>query len=117
MMDYKTIYAKNDYIERENRKIMARMESVFKTCSPLVIRCTEESGIWGIWFDIDNVKYLVNPIDLADSIFADSCHCCLDSYSDVKEGGEYYMIDASRDIYCYTWRLPCESSIEPLITR
>lgn len=109
MMDYKTIYTKNDYIERENRKIMARMESVFKTCSPLVIRCTEESGIWGIWFDIDNVKYLVNPIDLADSIFADSCHCCLDSYSDVKEGGEYYMIDASRDIYCYTWRLPCES--------
>lgn len=101
-----TIFAKKDYIERENKKIKAAMAAVFRTCSTPNFYCAEEYGVWGIWLDVDDVKYLVDPIDLVDSIFRDAGYCYLESYPSTGSEERYHTVDVRIDDYCYSWRLP-----------
>ena len=101
-METKTIYAKNDYIERENKCIMADIESALSICAKLSIYCAIEDKVWGIWLTVDGVRYLVDPIVLIDSIFMDENYYLLEVYP-LKNDGKR-TVDIHKDAYSYSWR-------------
>ena len=105
------VYSKNDYIERENERIKANISAVMETCVPLKIYCAVEHDVWGIWIDIDNIKYLVDPIDLVDSLFEDNNYYMLETYpaTEYKSG----TVCVHKDDCCYSWRFEIGVSKDP----
>ena len=101
-METRTIYAKNDYIERENKRIMADIESALSICTKLSIYCAIEDEVWGIWLKVDGVRYLVDPIVLIDSIFMDENYYLFEVYP-IKNDGKR-TVDIHKDAYSYSWR-------------
>ena len=39
--------------------------------TPLALSCRNENGLYGVWLDVENHHYLVNPIDIFNTLFAD----------------------------------------------
>ncbi|MBQ7239396.1 MAG: hypothetical protein IJS20_11455 [Bacteroidales bacterium] len=97
------MYAKNDYLERENERILANIKDVMRTCVPLNIYCGMEHDVWGIWLEVDEVKYLVNPILLVNSLFEDHFF-----YSLLKEyptkSNSRKSVEIHKESFCYSWR-------------
>ena len=106
-----TIYSKKNYIERENEQISANIRAVMETCVPLNIYCAMEHGVWGIWIDVDKIKYLVDPIDLVDSLFEDGNYYMLETYHATEN--ECRTVFVHKDDYCYSWRFECGVSKDP----
>jgi len=97
-----TVYAKSDYLEKENERIKANIQAVLNTCVTLNIYCAVEHQVWGIWIEVDKVKYLVNPIELVNSVFEDDNYWLLETYPSTEN--KYRTVDISKDSYCYSWR-------------
>lgn len=49
--------------------------------TPLGLSCREENGSYGVWLEVEGIRYLVNPIDFFNTIFADDEN---DTYGDVS---------------------------------
>lgn len=96
-----TIYAKNDYIERENKRILNRIKSVLRICSPLDIYCAKEHDVWGIWFKLDDRTYLVDLLDLVNSIYLNGRYPMLEEYQ--SQDKNYRTIEIHKGAYCYSW--------------
>lgn len=106
-----TIYAKSDYLERENERIRANIKAVLNTCVSLNINCAVEHEVWGIWIEVDKVKYLVNPIELVNSVFEDDNYYLLETYPATEN--KYRTVDIRKDSYCYSWRFAGGVSKDP----
>lgn len=49
--------------------------------TPLGLSCREENGSYGVWLEVDDIRFLVNPIDFFNTLFANEEN---DEYSDVS---------------------------------
>ena len=96
-----TLYAKCDYMDRENKRAKAGIMHALSACATLDIYCGVENGMWGIWYDAKGVKYLVDALDLINSIFMDDKYWILQEYNSENK----YVVDIQRDSYCYAWRV------------
>ncbi len=96
------MYAKNDYLERENERILANIKDVMRTCVPLNIYCGMEHEVWGIWLEVDKVKYLVNPILLVNSLFENEIYYLLETYPETND--DSITVEIHKETYCYSWR-------------
>lgn len=96
------LYAKNDYLERENERILANIKDVMRTCVPLNIYCGMEHDVWGIWLEVDEVKYLVNPILLVNSLFENEIYYLLETYP--KTNDDSISVEIHKESFCYSWR-------------
>ncbi len=97
------VYAKNDYIERENKRVFNEMKSVLSNCATLDIYCGIENDVLGIWFALDGMKYLVDPLELVNSIYKDDKYYMLEQYP--KADGSYRIVEVFKEQYCFFWRV------------
>ena len=101
-MTMQTIYAKSDYIERENERIRTEIKYVLNTCVPLNIYCAMEYEVWGIWLNVGKMTFLVDPIELVNSIFMDGEFYLLEIYP--ASCDKYRTVEIHKESYCYSWR-------------
>lgn len=99
-----TTFAQNNYIKRENERIMADIQTVQNICSSLDISCGVEHDVWGIWFETDGIKYLVDPMSLIDTLFKDDTYYLLELYPK-PENGCHFPVEVHKQKYCYSWQL------------
>ena len=97
-----TVFANKDYTSIENNKNLRKVAEVEKTCSPLQISCFERLGVWGIWFQVEELCLLVDPLDLVNTIFKDDQYWMLDFYNEQKD---CYVVDARKLDFCMEWNL------------
>lgn len=97
-----TVYASKEYTSIENNKNLRKVAEVEKTCSPLQILCQERQGVWGIWFRIEDLCLLVDPLKLVNTIFKDDEYWMLDFYNEQKD---YYVVDARKLEFCMEWSM------------
>ena len=88
-----TIFANKEYTSIENNKNLRKVAEVEKTCSPLQISCFERLGVWGIWFQVEYLCLLVDPLDLVNTIFRDDQYWMLNFYNEQKD---CYVVDARK---------------------
>lgn len=64
--------------DKYHRELVAEPERQ----TPLSLSCREESESYGVWLEVEDLRYLVNPIDFFNTLFADDEN--EDSYGDVS---------------------------------
>lgn len=107
-----TTFALKGYLQRENERIKTDIQTVLNICSSLNIYCDVVHEVWGIWFEIDRTKYLVDPTSLINSLFEDDTYYLLELYPKPKEEG-CYAVEVHRLNYCYSWQLHGGLSKDP----
>lgn len=98
-----TIYSKNDFIEKENQEALNEINGTNKLCVKFDISCKEINGAWGIWFSYDDDEFLVNPLDLVNSIFEDNTYYILEKRTNPEN--LVYHVGIRMEGFCYTWRI------------
>lgn len=98
------LYSECGYTNRENEKLKAELKRAFALCTTLDIYCGEENNVWGIWYEIKGVKYLVDIVELINSMFKD------DKYYMFKkepkdENSSYLTLYVRKDTNYYEWRV------------
>lgn len=96
------VYAQNDYLKREQEKLISEIKSVLSTCSTLDIYCAEENGSWGIWLNTNKTIYLVDVLDLVNSIFMDDVFYMLSNKTTEKE---YRTVEVHKEKHCFCWTI------------
>lgn len=96
-----TVYAKNDFLERENKRVYNKIKSVLSICSTPDFYCAQEHDVWGIWLKMDGKVFLVDLIELVNSIFFDNEYYMLDEY--LSEENNFRTVEVKRGRYCYSW--------------
>lgn len=64
--------------------------------TPLGLSCREENGSYGVWLEVDNIFFLVNPIDFFNTLFANEEN---DEYCDVS----VYDINGKKVVDGWGW--------------
>lgn len=95
------VYAKNDYLEGENKRFGDKIKSVLSICSTLNIYCDKEHSVWGIWLKLDEKTYLVDMLELVNSIYLDDEYYMLNEYP--SQEGSCRTIVVQKNCYCYSW--------------
>lgn len=99
-----TVYSKKPFAESENNKLIAERDASVSICTTFDIYCGEENGMWGIWMDVDEKKYMVDPISLVDSLYRDGWYFGLLTYH--SEGHKTRKdVHVRKDEYYITWTL------------
>lgn len=85
-------------------RIKAEVIAAQSICEPFEISCSEEDGVWGIWMMIDGRRFLVDPVELANSLFVDGERFSLLAAMDAS-GKHYRSVTIRKDDYYFTWML------------
>ena len=100
------VYQDCECMRRMNSGILADIKSVLDTCVKLDIFCVQEVNVWGIWFKIEGVSYLVDVLDLINSIYTDGRFWLLKDL----ESNQTIVVEVRKASHCYSWRF-CEGAI------
>ena len=104
-MKFDIVYKDSDHLKHENAKKLNRREAELKLCTPFLLTCAEVNGKWGIWFECNEDKMLVNPDELVNSIYKDNDY----SYYwfnlfTLQDSGNFYVDIVKKD-YTYIWTI------------
>lgn len=108
---FEPIFEKLPYAEREER-ILNEIHASESECVPFMIACGEWDGWWGIWLTVDEMRLLVNPIDLVSSIYRGDRYYPFDTpraeVNTVCYEGNFY-VDIRLDDHVVEWQLRYEA--------
>ena len=104
---FESIWTNKENVDKENQEVMNMIAAEEATCCAFPISCKEKSGAWGIWFDEKESSYLVEPVDLVNSIYEDDKYYMLEDYSEDegKKSEESYIVAAHKWEHCFSWRI------------
>lgn len=115
-MDFDICYTKQSSLDDDNKEIRYKIEGKSKLCSPLSLSCHEEDGCYGIWLDWPTCHFLINPVDLFNTIFAKSDGLYIHKIA--SKGGiqnKKFNIEVYRESCVFAWGLL--SPIAPAYSR
>lgn len=96
-----TLYVKGDLSRKEQDRIISEMKEAINICTPLDIYYGMEDEVWGIWYEINGTRYLVDPIELVSSIFKDGAYQILERHN--AEEGRFITVRIHQDDYYFVW--------------
>lgn len=101
-----TVYQESESMKRMNYGILSDIKSTLATCVKLDICCAQKEEVWGIWFTFEGVCYLVDPLELINSVYVD------DKFWLVKnvKSDQAIVVEVRKESHCYSWRF-CEGAI------
>ena len=103
---FESIWTKKEVVDKNNQEVRNKIAAEEKTCIDFPILSLERFGVFGIWFEEDRDYYLVNPLELVNSIYDDNVYLMLDFYDDTKEKTDgYFEVEVEKWNYCYSWRI------------
>ena len=98
-----TIYAKNDYIEKQQAALIRQMDYVHSQCVELPISCNCNDNKWGVWLKVDNENILLDPLDLVNSLFVNDTYYMFVSYNNAKY--ESCCVNVYKDLFSINWSI------------
>ncbi len=101
-----TVYQESECMKRMNSGILSDINSTLATCVELDICCAQVEELWGIWFEFQGVSYLVDPLELINSIYVEDRFWLMKNVT----SDQTIVVDVRKDSHCYTWRF-CEGVI------
>lgn len=86
------------------KRIKAEVLAAQSICEPFEICCSEERGVWGIWMMIDGKRFLVDPIELTNSLFVNGMSFSLLTALNAPNN-HYGNVTIRKEAYYFTWML------------
>ena len=103
---FESIWTKKDVVDKNNQEVRNKIAAEEATCVDFPILSLERFGVFGIWFEEDGDCYLVNPLELVNSIYDDNVYLMLDFYDESKEKPDgYFEVEVEKWNHCYSWRI------------
>ena len=100
-----TIYSKKEVVDKYNREVLNKLVAQEATCVDFPIIFREHYCLFGIWFVNDGNYYLLNPIELVNSIYEDNTYYyLLEAFKrrqDLVEGD--FEVVVNKWSHCYSW--------------
>lgn len=103
---FELIWTKKEVVDKNNQEVRNKIAAEEATCIDFPILSLERFGVFGIWFEEDQDYYLVNPLELVNSIYNDDVYLMLDFYDNSKEKPDgYFEVEVEKWNHCYSWRI------------
>ena len=103
---FESIWTKIDVVDKNNQEVKNKIAAEEATCIDFPIISLERYGVFGIWYEEDRDYFLVNPLELVNSIYDDNVYLMLDFYDDSKEKPDgYFEVEVEKWNHCYSWRI------------
>lgn len=93
-----TIFERKEFFENNNNELITRMEAIEQLCAPCNVECAQVDGKWGVGLKVDDVFFLIDPLDLVSSIYKSECWLYLND----KEYGQF-IVECRQEEFCYEW--------------
>lgn len=72
------LYTKGHTFEEDNKNVKIKMTGANKLCEDFKLSCSDHEGVYAIWFQLEDKKFTVNPLDLFNSLFNDETYYMLE---------------------------------------
>lgn len=103
---FESIWTKKEVVDKDNQEVRYKIAAEEATCIEFPILSMERFGVFGIWFKDEQDYYLVNPLELVNSIYDDNDYLMLDFYDDSKVIPDgYFVVEVEKWNHCYSWRI------------
>ena len=103
---FESLWTKKDVVDKNNQEVRNKIAAEEATCIDFPILCMERFGVFGIWFEEEHDYYLVNPLELVNSIYDENIYLMLDFYDDSKDKPDgYFEVEVEKWNHCYSWRI------------